>query len=328
MEIILDLKEIFETSSYMIRILVTSIGATGAQNVIKSLRKQTAYPVMIFGCDALIHNPGVHMVDEFSLVPNGLTPEFSRTLSQICIDNKIDILIPIMEAELECVSGSPDVFLKFHPVVSSSETIKICNDKARTQVELQKTGILFPEQYHSQAEAQFPVIIKPRTGTGGVGIQIIRKPEEWPATLDLSKVIIQQFIEGMEYTVDCYRSGNRNFIASVPRKRLAVKGGLATKSLTVEHPELCRISETILKHLDIIGPANIQFIETIKGELFFIEINPRFGGAYIASIEAGLNSPLFIMNEFMGDPIAYSGYQRNLLMMRFWEETYEKNAVV
>ena len=99
-------------------------------------------------------------------------------------------------------------------------------------------------------------------------------------------------------------------------------------TVTVEHERLSEYAERVAVGLDIRGPANIQFIESADGEMWCTDINPRFGGAYIASVRAGLNSPVFLLDELAGESIAYNGYETNLLMMRHWSEDYEHGYLV
>ncbi|HXC04337.1 MAG TPA: ATP-grasp domain-containing protein [Bacteroidia bacterium] len=310
-----------------IHILITSTGATGAQNVIKALRRQQQFPVRIIGADADPMNAGRFLVDAFHVIPSGSDPDYVPALLTLCKTEHIHIFIPIMEKELEKISGSLEAFRPYFPVVSAPDTILNCNDKRKTASILDASITPSPRMFNTGEELRYPVIIKPASGTGSTNITVCRTEAEYKAAGVKPDYLVQEFIEGKEYTVDAYTSFYSDFSECVPRIRLAVKGGLAVKTCTVEHPRLIETSKKIIQALHIKGPSNLQFIEKSNGELYFIEINPRFGGAYIASIQAGLNAPLFILNDFTHTPIAYTGYSRNLLMMRYWEEVYEQHLV-
>jgi carbamoyl-phosphate synthase large subunit len=309
-------------------ILITSIGATGAQNVIKALRKQSKYTVRIIGCDATENNPGKHFVDEFHLIPSGKDANYTHAVHTICVEEGVNLFIPIMEAELEAVSANMSLLAAFNPVVSSHNTILICNDKTECNARIRSLGIDCPETFPTKKSIRFPSIRKPKKGTGSTAITVLRTADDTAALPEQdTDFFIQRFVSGTEYTVDCYSSSDNSFIACVPRQRLVTKGGLSTQTRTVDDPELIAICKKILQSIRIKGPCNIQFIKDEQGIYQFIELNPRFGGAYIASIEAGLNAPLFLLNEIHSDPIEYHGYKKNLLMMRYWQEVYENDLV-
>ncbi|MEP6755485.1 MAG: ATP-grasp domain-containing protein, partial [Chthonomonadales bacterium] len=287
--------------------MVTSVGATGAQNVIKALRAQRKYAVDLIGCDASPDNAGAYLVDQFHIIPMGGEPHFVTHLASLCQELQVDMLLPIMEDEILAIARHRDIFQRYFPVISDLRSIALCADKAATNELVTGIGVKCPRTFKDLSAATGSIVIKPRSGTGSNGIRFFDTPPMQEIAQLGDESVIQEFVKGQEYTVDCYVGIDKEFIACSPRKRLAVKGGLATKTLVVDHPTLVATSKRILEAIPIRGACNIQFIENESGECFFIEINPRFGGAYIASIEAGLNAPLFMLNEFYGDDIEFDG---------------------
>ncbi len=311
-------------------VLITSIGATGSQNVIKALRKQVKYPVNIIGCDASVNNAGKFFVDKFYKLPFANDTTYIPTILDICTKESVNLLIPIMEQELEVVAQNLIVLEKFNPVISELKIIEICNDKSVCNPFIKALGINVPKEYDKLSDVKsFPVIIKPKKGTGSTNIIVVNDATQLASlSVDAPRYIIQDFIKGKEFTVDCYTSLVQDFCECVPRERLITKGGLCTQTKTVNNKELIDCSRKINKALKIKGPSNIQFIiDENTNVIYFIEINPRFGGAYIASIEAGLNAPLFLLNEINKDKIEYSGFRVGLVMYRYWQEAYEYDMV-
>ncbi|MBF0398909.1 MAG: ATP-grasp domain-containing protein, partial [Desulfobacterales bacterium] len=188
---------------------------------------------------------------------------------------------------------------------------------------LNKIGIQTPKLFQTSSAIEYPFIRKPKKGTGSQGIKIFQKKSSQEKIEILPDSIFQSFIKGIEYTVDVFTTFSGEFIGAVPRRRLATKNGLSVKTVTVEHSTLIKYAEIIVTSLPIIGPANIQFIEDERGICYCTDINPRFGGAYIASVQAGLNAPIFLLNQLTGDPIDYHGYEKGLMMLRYWEEIFE-----
>jgi carbamoyl-phosphate synthase large subunit len=317
-----------ELGREMLKVLITSVGATGAQNVIKALRKQDTYPVQLIGCDVLAENAGAHLVDKFFTVPPGGDAAFIPALLSICDEVGIDMIIPIMEAELMSISKNGSVLAQFNPVVSDVPTLELCADKKAMYALVSGKGLRVPQSYDHADRIKGPLVVKPRNGTGSVGLEMFDcAPADLFERVENEHLIVQDRIEGQEYTVDCYVGYRTHFVACSPRKRLAIKGGLATKTLVVDHPGLVECCMDVLRVVPIRGACNIQFIEDDNGDLYFIEINPRFGGAYIASMEAGLNAPLFMLNELRGDAIEFKGVRSGILMLRYWNEIFTEYLV-
>ena len=80
-----------------------------------------------------------------------------------------------------------------------------------------------------------------------------------------------------------------NPLIIVPRKRLEVKAGVATKVEITKDEKMINDCKKILSKFKIPGFCNVQFIKTKSGENYFIELNPRFGGFSISSSLSSIN---------------------------------------
>lgn len=99
--------------------------------------------------------------------------------------------------------------------------------------------------------------------------------------------MVQQFIEGEEYTVDTLVDLEGKPIYVVPRKRLEVRAGEVVKSSTINDTKIIDETFKVIEHLNklrdktgiaLSGPLTIQFFKKSNGEVYLLEINPRFGG--------------------------------------------------
>jgi carbamoyl-phosphate synthase large subunit len=83
--------------------------------------------------------------------------------------------------------------------------------------------------------------------------------------------------------------------------------------------EQCRAA---LEPLCFTGPATVQaFIS--EGEVYFTEINLRYGGGVTLSIAAGADSPRWLIAELQGErPKALDSFRWNLGMSRYDAEFY------
>jgi len=129
--------------------------------------------------------------------------------------------------------------------------------------------------------------------------------------------MIQECINGEEYTIDTMSDLNGKVLVSLCRRRVSVKSGISVKAEFIENSDYISKVKKILESLTVIGPCNTQVID---GR--FIEINPRFSGGLGLSIAAGINLPLLCIKLFEGMPIKekHLGYKKGSKVIRFWDE--------
>ena len=71
------------------------------------------------------------------------------------------------------------------------------------------------------------------------------------------KSIVQDFIDGCEYTVDCLVCDGKVYVCS-PRSRLSVKDGKSIVGKTFRHERLIALVKKLLIDMGIHGPCNVQ----------------------------------------------------------------------
>jgi len=171
---------------------------------------------------------------------------------------------------------------------------------------------------------EFPMFIKPRRGSASKGTYIVPNKDYKDYVLsqiDKNQFVFQKYIDGIEYTVDAYVSKNGEFIGAVPRIRTSVTAGESTTAMVINDEEILNQTKLILSRFKLMGPICLQFIRK-NNELFFMELNPRFGGGVIASIEAGFNTPKIILQEFLGIKIKPQTKYKQLIMTRCQREVF------
>lgn len=207
--------------------------------------------------------------------------------------------------------------------VSSEYICDIMFDKQESTHWFEKNGIRQPMYFSDISDILFPVIFKPRRGSASKGIFVANSFSNIPENIDFNQYLMQQYIsDRQEFSVDCYVSQQGSILSIVPRIRLETAGGEATKSLVVRDPLIIKETEKILLTAEFYGPITIQFIKDILTEkIYVMEINPRLGGAVVASIGAGSGMISFIVNEAMGNQVSpVSDWKENTLMTRYLKE--------
>jgi carbamoyl-phosphate synthase large subunit len=88
----------------------------------------------------------------------------------------------------------------------------------------------------------------------------------------------------------------------VPRLRIDTRAGEVSKAVTVKAPLLIEWAQKVVSALPgAVGCITVQCFKQPNGEVKFIEINPRFGGGFPLSAEAGANYPLWIIRMLEGN---------------------------
>ena len=242
-------------------------------------------------------------------------PEIFNHLQKTIEENNIHILLPYVDPATIVAAGFKPKSNIFIPV----SDLAVCEtffNKTNAQEWFLKNGFPVP-----LAKQKLPMIAKPVTGSASQGIMIIKSQTElsnFENDYNQSDYVLQQYIDADEYTVDCYIDGNYHLLTAVPRKRLEVTAGEVTKSITQKEDKIIEMAASIIAKSKLRGPVNVQFLkEKNTGEIFVMEVNPRFGGGVINSIEAGADIAAMLLKEYLGIPNKpVTDWKENLLMMR------------
>lgn len=313
-------------------ILVTAVGSTTALSVIKALRLQGEFTARIVGTD--IHPrdaiAGSHFCDAFHQVPPAASAEFGRRMSKLCEQEGIDLLIPIFDAELPILARAKEAFASAgtRVIVSESPTIEICNDKLATCLFLRGNGVPAPltqlaDDIPDPDALAYPLFVKPRYGVSSVNAQRVDSAGDFAAArAKTPDLVVQEYLEGDEYTIDVLVDPRGRAIASVPRLRIETKSGVCTKGQTVQNEHLMIWGARIAQTLAISGPANVQG-KVNGGRVSFFEVNPRFSATTALTVAAGVNMPLWLLKMARGEsaPPGLLPF-KSVTMARYWQEVF------
>jgi carbamoyl-phosphate synthase large subunit len=311
----------------MINILVTSAGTASAINVIKSLKLQKEFDVKIYAVDIDITAPGLYLADAFCIVPRNNSPDYLPVIIEYCKKEDISVIFPIHSSDIKIFADNCTEISRnnIKMLIPPSDAINICNDKKNMCRCVKEAGINAPLtiDIHDKNLA-FPLIAKPNNKSGSQDIfKIVDDTDLTYAKTKFGDHLFQEWIDGVEVTVDCLFDKNSNLIVGSPRKRLVTKAGQCVKGITFQSSLIFSYCKTIGKMINFVGPANIQFI--IQNEIpYFIEMNPRFAaGGLMLTTHAGANIPQMILEILENDAFVPSPeIIEGLIMTRYYEEFY------
>src|SRR3989339_73300 len=305
-----------------ITIIRTAVGSPPAVGLIQALKKRG---VRIIGTDCNELSAGFHFCDKSYVVPAGNTRPFLKEMLDICRIEKPDAIISGPEEEMLTLAKHKKYFAKLGTLVLVPDysAVKICADKLATDAFFRTYAVPVPAMFRNKKEVIFPVIIKPRFGRGGQGVyKVSSLPELNAYYTTIEQPILQEYIQGTEYTVDVLCDLQGEPLAVVPRTRIQVESGVSMKGCTVYDEEIIAWSKKIAQQLKLIGPACIQCIKNKKG-IKFIEVNTRFGGGSVLSLRADPSILSNLIKIIQGQkPVPSNGFQSGLTMLRYYAEVY------
>jgi carbamoyl-phosphate synthase large subunit len=314
-------------------ILFTSCGRRVSliRHFIKALR-QLNLDGNIVAADASDRSPAFHITDRSYLVPRVNTAEYIPRLVDICSQEQIGIVIPLIDTELAVLAENRHRFglIGTQVIVSDPEVIAIGMNKTETRAFFKRNGIDTPEIYTAQDIEQgryhLPLMVKPNDGSAS---KMVFKAETHEQLTFFRRyvphAIIQEFIDGDEYTLDVFVDLNGLVRCVVPRLRLEVRAGEVSKGLIVKNDRIIAAGKKVGECLSgTRGCITLQCIVTRQDAIKMIEINPRFGGGAPLSIEAGADMPKWVVQMVRGqlnEDVEHS-YRDGLMMLRYDDEIF------
>ncbi len=291
----------------------------------------------VHGTDVGWMAPAMHVVDHGHLTPPIDSPQYIPTLLRLVSHHGIRLLVPTIDPDLPPLSNAADRFLAqgCRVLASPPAVIETCRDKLLTYAMLRDRGIdtpgtwMWAELLRNDAGA-YPYYLKPRRGSAAQGNYVIRTREELEAFgRRVPEPIVQEFVEGVEHTVDVYCGLGGGPQCAVPRRRLEVRSGEVSKSLIVRQPAVMEAAlRTAAALPGAIGVVTVQTMLTCDGGVKVIEINPRFGGGAPLSIRAGADFPRWILETLLGKPpvVDPNAFEDDLAMLRYDQSVFVSNA--
>ncbi len=179
----------------------------------------------------------------------------------------------------------------------NSELLKRLSNKAEATSIATKVGVPIPMVYKTVSEIKsYPIVFKTVFGNSAKSVFFPKSAEglsELQNKYANSEVLMQEYIGGGDFSVDCIRWDNY-WQPSVYRALVTKTdgGGTTTQREIVEFPLLSEYARAILDEVDYHGVCGMDFrYDSINNKIAFIEINARFTGGIATPIAAGFDIP-------------------------------------
>ena len=285
---------------------------------------------VIIGTDTTENAAALQCCDKKFIVKPVTSPNYIHQITDIVKRHKVQLLIPTIDLDLPVLAKHSKRLAKLGclVLVSSPTVVEICQDKRKTYRFLRAHGFDTPEttsvqKLLSRKKLNFPYFLKPWDGHASRGNAIVKNRRELQFyARRIPNCLVQEYIEGQEYTIDVLVDFDQQVRCIVPRLRMQTRSGEVSKSRTAKHPEIIAQSKRLIEELGA-GPGviTIQCFLNSDEKIKFIEINPRFGGGVPLSIKAGAHFPRWILQRWMDKPprIHMDKWKDGLTMLRYDE---------
>lgn len=130
-------------------------------------------------------------------------------------------------------------------------------------------------------------------------------------------ILIQEKIPGKEYGMDVLNDFEGNHVGTFVREKLQMRSGETDKAISVIDSRFHEVGKIIGDNLKHIGNLDCDVFEH-NGELYVLELNPRFGGGYPFSHEAGNNTAAIYIEWLKGnkDIAQHSNYKEGIMFSK------------
>lgn len=250
--------------------------------------------------------------------------DFNSCGERLIKENHYDLIVPLGDVSAIFLSSRKQELSKYSKIaVNDWEVFQNAIDKLKTMRVCQENNIPAPFTIitdNPKAELnnnhlQFPVVVKPRTGVGSIGFQIIHSKDKLSEYLNSydnrnGSLLIQEYIEQgnhPQYRADFFRDRDGKYrlamVGEVSRW-YPLDGGSGIFAYTIHNSEIVNNCKRLLNAIQWNGYANIDMVwDSKNAKVKILEINGRTGATIKLDYIAGANISRLILENELGLPL-------------------------
>lgn len=297
-------------------ILLTSVGRR--PYLVRWFREALAdndLPGRVIAADLDPDAPARAFADDFVVAPRADDEGYQQWLAQTLQDYDIDLAVSINDFELSewarlPADGKWDALIRLEPEIQD-----LAEDKLAMNQALEAAGVPTPRTWLGSAAgllADGRYVTKGRFGSASRGLRFAEGRDLTEAIKDAARevttrqgvpafeqnavavedlVVVQRHVEGTEYGLDVVCDLNEEYAGVLARRKIAMRAGETDRAESVAPERFEPIARQIAEAVPHPGTIDVDVIEDAAGDLWVIDINPRFGGGYPLSHLAGARVP-------------------------------------
>lgn len=345
-------------------VLLTACGVQFIPGLVDCLKNNGERNVRLIGTDMNDDKTLYPLFDKFYVVPPVKSDKYVNTLLDICKNEKVDVLLPFMSAELSALEAKKRDFetVGTKVSVSTGDSIAITNNKLKFYEFLKDKGLPVPkykriekadELYEACEFVGYPqkaVCVKATELSGSRGIRLIdpkksrydilfgQKPNSFYTTIDelyatlkerleMPEMMAMEYLPGAEGSVDLIADHGK--ILYMAYRESNINLASIPQEATLSYNEKAyRIAEEVIKALSLDGNADLDFKNDADGNPVLMEINPRIAATMQIFKVGGLNLPYLRVKQLLGEPLPEIDIKYGIKMKRRYLEMFCDNGGV
>jgi predicted ATP-grasp superfamily ATP-dependent carboligase len=198
------------------------------------------------------------------------------------------------------------------PLLPDPDVLDVVSDKAALADRIAREGGEIPAfraltrgRATVLGDLTYPVLLKPRRQTGGVGIERLDTPAALRRRLEGLDVVddyfVQTFVPGHDLSCGVLGRDGR-VLAAVVYEGLARHGefGSFTSIRVVDDPSALATVQDLMRRVRWTGLANVDLRRADDGRTYVLEVNPRMWGNALALLAAGVNFADLVCRSALG----------------------------
>jgi carbamoyl-phosphate synthase large subunit len=234
--------------------------------------------------------PAQYAADHRIAVPRIDDPRYVPALQELCAAHNVGAVVPLTDLDIEVLAHARAAG-RLPAFVPDPEIARATYDKYEAHLLLERLGLPSPPTVlPGEAVAGFPVMVKPRQGSGARSIH--RADDERAASFFVDYVdeptMIQHRMDGPEFSIDCLSDLRGRCLNAIPRTMIESRGGESIKGTVIADGELVDLGRQVVEALGVRGPCTVQAFRDKRIGLGITDVNTRFGGAFPAPMYAAL----------------------------------------
>lgn len=300
----------------MRKILFTGGGGAGNEAIYRLLSGR--YEMHFADADVTTISPSIPEKNCHE-IPYANDTRFISELTQICYNNKIDLLIPGVDEELLKASK-----MDIPVMLPDLGYINIMLDKLSMANTIANMGIDSPRtitayDFLHGKNILFPCIIKPKRGRGSRNVNLLKQPDQVAAYMSMTgisadEVVLQELLKGQEYTV-LMGADSEGVLKVVVPVKVDVKRGITLRAETENNEDIIARCIDIHEKLPAKGCYNIQLMYTEDSRIVPFEINPRISTTFCLSVAAGIDPVGIYLNDDLLEDVSFKS---GVKIIRYW----------
>jgi carbamoyl-phosphate synthase large subunit len=241
-------------------------------------------------------------------VPRIDDPGYVPALEALCEEFSVGAVVPLTDLDIEVLARAR-ADGRLPAFVPDPEIAAATYDKYETHLLLERLGLPSPPTVlPGEAVASYPVMVKPRQGSGARSIHAARDAAEadFFSRYVEEPVMVQKLMQGPEFSIDLMSDLQGRCLNAIPRTMIESRGGESIKGTVIDDRELVELGRDVVEALGVRGPCTVQVFRDRDIGLGITDVNTRFGGAFpgpMYAALAGRTYPELIVRMAGGEPV-------------------------